>query len=72
MTTTCSTRNVDFVKSLGADVAVDYKKGEKFEDHGPYDIVVDPIGGTYETRSLRSLKKGGHITNILSGGWVEE
>src|SRR5689334_22139119 len=46
VTTTCSARNVDFVKLLGADVAVDYSKNEKFEDHGPFDIVVDPIGGT--------------------------
>ena len=41
---TASTPKVDFVKSLGADVVIDYKK-EKFEDlPEKYDVVFDGVG----------------------------
>ena len=41
---TTSTPKVEFVKSLGADVVIDYKK-EKFEDlPEKYDVVFDGVG----------------------------
>ncbi|KAG2449979.1 hypothetical protein HYH02_000083 [Chlamydomonas schloesseri] len=48
--TTCSGRNMEFVtKELGADLAIDYTKGEKLEEAaggaGSYDLVVDLVGG---------------------------
>ncbi|MEU4547673.1 NADP-dependent oxidoreductase [Nonomuraea dietziae] len=62
--TTTSTANVDLVKSLGADVVVDYKK-QAFETvlHD-YDVVLDTLGGENVTKSLRVLKPGGQLISI--------
>lgn len=69
VTSTCSTRNVDFVKSLGADAVVDYTK-DKFEEvckDQPFDAVVDMIGGDYERRGWKVLKKKGTYVGIFTG-----
>ncbi|MEU4704643.1 NADP-dependent oxidoreductase [Nonomuraea dietziae] len=62
--TTTSTANVDLVKSLGADIIVDYAK-QAFETvlHD-YDVVLDPLGGQNLTKSLRVLKPGGKLISI--------
>ncbi|GAA2687887.1 NADP-dependent oxidoreductase [Nonomuraea recticatena] len=62
--TTTSTANVDLVKSLGADIIVDYTK-QAFETvlHD-YDVVLDPLGGQNLTKSLRVLKPGGKLISI--------
>ncbi|MCK0097673.1 NADP-dependent oxidoreductase [Yoonia sp. F2084L] len=62
--TTCSARNVDLVRKLGADVVIDYKK-QTFEDElSDYDIVFDMIGGETLNRSFKVLKKGGTLVSI--------
>lgn len=44
MATTASTGKVEFVKSLGADKVIDYKK-EKYEELSEkYDVVFDTVG----------------------------
>lgn len=65
--TTCSARNVELVKSLGADEVIDY--GEtKFEDVlRDYDVVLDAIGGEVRERSIRILKPGGHLATMIGG-----
>lgn len=62
--TTTSTANVDWVKRLGADVVVDYRK-EAFETilH-EHDLVLDTVGGEALERSLRVLKPGGKVISI--------
>ncbi|GAB4813063.1 hypothetical protein N2152v2_000109 [Parachlorella kessleri] len=69
VTTTCSTRNVEFVtKELGADVAIDYRK-EAFEQvckDDPFDCVLDLVGGDYEPRSLKLVKPGGTFVSFLA------
>jgi NADPH:quinone reductase len=32
-----------------------------FKEHGPYDVVFDPLGGNYSEASLRSLSYGGRL-----------
>ena len=62
--TTAGTENLDWVKSLGADILIDYKK-EDFETilHG-YDVVLNSLNrGTLE-KSLRVLKHGGKLISI--------
>lgn len=63
--TTASDRNLDFVRSLGADVAVDYRS-ERFEDVAhDVDVVLDLIGGQTQERSLAVLKDGGVLVSLV-------
>ncbi|MFE6307646.1 NAD(P)H-quinone oxidoreductase [Nocardiopsis sp. NPDC057823] len=50
-------------RELGADVVVDYRT-EDFADHGPYDVVLDIIGGSYLERNIRSLAADGRLVVI--------
>jgi NADPH:quinone reductase-like Zn-dependent oxidoreductase len=61
---TASTANQDFLKELGADVAIDYKT-QKFEDVAKdVDVVLDSVGGDTLARSYAVLKKGGFIATL--------
>ena len=63
---TASTRNQDFLKQLGADVAIDYTK-QKFEDVAKdVDVVLDSIGGDTLARSYDVVKKGGIIVSLVA------
>jgi NADPH:quinone reductase-like Zn-dependent oxidoreductase len=62
---TASAANQDLLRELGADVAVDYK-AQRFEDLAKdVDVVLDPIGGETQKRSLDVLKKGGILVSIV-------
>lgn len=62
--TTTSARNTEMVKSLGADLVIDYK-AQKFEDNlSDYDLVFDMLGGETLVRSFEVLKKGGTLVSI--------
>jgi len=62
--TTTSTANVALVKSLGADVVIDYKT-QDFEDVlRDYDVVLNSQDGKTLEKSLRVLKGGGQLISI--------
>lgn len=62
--TTTSTGNVALVKSLGADVVVDYKT-QDFEDVlRDYDVVLNSQDNKTLVKSLRVLKPGGKLISI--------
>lgn len=62
--TTASKENEEFVRSLGADLVIDYKT-EQFEDVlSDYDIVLDALGGEVLEKSYQVLKKGGYLVSI--------
>lgn len=62
--TTTSTANIDLVKSLGADLVIDYKK-EDFENKlKDYDVVLNSQDSKTLEKSLRILKKGGKLISI--------
>jgi len=62
--TTTSTGNVALVKSLGADVVIDYKT-QDFEDVlRDYDVVLNSQDNETLVKSLRVLKPGGKLISI--------
>jgi NADPH:quinone reductase-like Zn-dependent oxidoreductase len=63
---TASTANQEFLKQLGADVAIDYTK-QKFEDVAKdVDVVLDSIGKDTLARSYGVVKKGGIIVSLVA------
>ncbi|HEY6620381.1 MAG TPA: NADP-dependent oxidoreductase [Steroidobacteraceae bacterium] len=64
--TTVSTNNVEFARSLGADVVIDYKT-QRFEEHArDLDMVFDLIDGDTRERSWKLLKRGGVLVTTLT------
>ncbi len=65
-----STGNLDLVRSLGADEVADYTK-EDFSCAGRvYDIVMDTVGKSGFSRSLRALKRGGVYVQVGGSGKI--
>ncbi len=62
--TTTSTANVDLVKSLGADVVIDYKKDDFSHVLREYDTVLNSLDKVTLEKSLRVLKPGGQLISI--------
>ena len=62
--TTTSTENVDWVKRLGADTVIDYKRDDFETVLHDYDLVLDSLGGETLEKSLRVLKPGGKVIGI--------
>jgi len=62
--TTTSTANVELVKSLGADVVVDYKKQDFEKVLSGYDVVLNSLDSATLHRSLSVLKPGGKLISI--------
>jgi NADPH:quinone reductase-like Zn-dependent oxidoreductase len=68
VTGVCSTANLDLVKSLGADAVVDYTRDDFSKAGRVYDIVLDTVGKSGFSRSLRSLKRGGSYARVGGSG----
>lgn len=63
---TAAEQHLDFVRSIGADEAIDYKK-QRFEDVvGEVDLVYDLVGGDTQDRSFAVLKRGGTLVSTLT------
>lgn len=61
---TASGANLDFVRSIGADQVIDYRK-EKFDDVvKDADLVLDSIDAANLLRSLDAVKKGGRVVSL--------
>lgn len=72
VTGVCSSRNVELVRSLGADHVVDYTREDFTEGGERYDLVVDMVGnrGLLEMKSI--LKPDGRLVIVggPEGNWV--
>ncbi|MEW2476386.1 NAD(P)-dependent alcohol dehydrogenase [Micromonospora gifhornensis] len=68
VTAVCSTRNVDLVRSLGADHVVDYTRDDFTRDGRRHDLVFDLVGNRSLTALRRAVTPTG--TLVLSGGGV--
>src|SRR4051794_13489250 len=63
---TAGSANLEYVRRLGAEKVVDYKK-ERFEDSVTgVDVVLDTVGGDTQQRSLQVLKPGGILVSVVS------
>lgn len=62
--TTTGTGNVALVKSLGADVVIDYKKDAFEANLSGYDVVLNSQDGQTLVKSLGVLKPGGRLISI--------
>ena len=59
VTAVCNTKNVELVRSLGADEVVDYEQEDFTKNGKTYDIIFDAVGKHSFRRCRRSLKRGG-------------
>jgi len=62
--TTASAANAEWLKQLGADIVIDYKKDDFAAILKDYDVVLDTQGGNTLEKSLRVLKPGGKLIGI--------
>jgi NADPH:quinone reductase-like Zn-dependent oxidoreductase len=65
VTGVCSWRNLELVKSLGADKVIDYTEKDFSESGRTYDVVFDAVGKTSSSQRKRALKKNGVFLNVL-------
>ncbi len=65
--TTCSERNADFVRRLGATVVIDHARERFDEVLADYDVVLESMGGVDLQRAPRVLRRGGKLVYITTG-----
>lgn len=59
VTAVCNSKNVDAVRSLGADAVIDYLEEDFTKNGVTYDVVFDAVGKHSFRRCRRSLESGG-------------
>jgi NADPH:quinone reductase-like Zn-dependent oxidoreductase len=55
----CNTKNVETVRSLGADTVIDYTQEDFTKNRETYDVIFDAVGKHSFRRCRGSLKPGG-------------
>lgn len=73
VTAVCSSKNIDFVKSLGADQVIAYDKENIHQHHVKYDLIIDTHGNLFHSDYKRMGQRGvmvgfttlGHMISLL-------
>ena len=68
VTAVCSTRNIELVRSLGADVVIDYTRENYTQETQRYDLLFDLVGNNPLSASLRALHPKGTYIGCGGGG----
>ena len=70
VTAVCNTKNLELVRSLGADEVVDYTREDFTRNGETYDVVFDAVGKHSFRRCRRSVKRGGvYVETDLGFMW---
>jgi len=64
VTGVCSTKNLELIKSLGADRVIDYTKEEFSESNQTYDVIFDAVGKLSSSDAKKALKEGGAFLTV--------
>ena len=64
--TTCSSRNAQYARDLGADIVVAYDREDFAAKLSGYDVVLDLVGGDTHHRSYAVLAKGGTLVWLIA------
>ena len=67
VTAVCDTKNVELVRSLGADEVVDYQREDFTKNGETYDVVFDAVGKHSFRRCRGSLSPAGSSSRPTSG-----
>jgi len=62
---TATSEGLGRITALGADKALDYHT-DRFEEHGPFDVLFDLVGGDTQTRAWPALVAGGRLVSTVS------
>jgi NADPH:quinone reductase-like Zn-dependent oxidoreductase len=68
VTGVCSTRNIDLVRSLGADHVIDYTKDDFAKGEQRYDVILDNVPNHSLSECRRILTPNGKYVMIGGGG----
>src|SRR5881392_877040 len=71
VTGVCSTRNLDMVRSLGADHVIDYTKEDFTKGDQKYDVILDNVANHSLSECRRVLNPNGKYV-LIGGGGVNE
>ena len=63
--TTTSPHNAEFVRTLGADVVIDYHSTDPRDICSDIDIVLDTLGGDTSFASFEIVRPGGQVVSIV-------
>jgi len=68
VTAVCSTRNVELVRSLGADHVIDYTQDDFTRRGGGFDVMLDVAGNRSWPECARLLNRGGTFVGVGAAG----
>lgn len=70
VTGVCSGRNLELVRSLGAEKVIDYTVSDFTENGETYDVIFDAVGKLSRSKVKGSLTEGGRYLNVLTDSGV--
>jgi len=72
VTGVCSTRNLEMVRSIGADHVIDYKANNYTQNGMQYDLIIDMVGNHSISDNRKALKSEGRMVMVggAKGNWI--